>query len=177
MHNRLFTTTYMCFLLVLTILVSCTQEEQPNPPKPNPPPIVDVIEPNVSFDKDGLVVSLNSFRNSAKVDSVSYSLDLQAAAQDHAQDMCANKFLSDIGSNGKGVMERLEGKKYIASAALELVAVNKPSLLHVIEFWKNNQYGFINLTFSEVKEIGLGAVKTTDTKYNTCWVLVLASRL
>ncbi|BDW84606.1 CAP domain-containing protein [Roseicyclus marinus] len=98
---------------------------------------------------------------------LSHSPQLQAAAEEQAQNLNVSNSMGQIGAGGTALSDRLRRAGYTACASAENTATGTPDIRSTIATWMENPDQRANILNPQVTQFGFAG--TGDT-----WVLVLA---
>ena len=108
----------------------------------------------------------------AAVSTVQWNTSLAAAAQFHANDMTVNNFFSHTGSDGLGVVDRVEATGYVWRAVGENIAAGQLDVAAVHQGWVDSQGHCVNIMNSAFTEVGAACVSDPGTDFGNYWVVV-----
>ena len=99
---------------------------------------------------------------------------LTAAAQVHAEDMAANRFLEHEGSDGSSPAERARVAGYMGSSTGENIAHGQDDAAAAVAAWVDSDGHCANLMNGQFDELGVGvATSATGEPY---WVQLFGAR-
>ena len=108
----------------------------------------------------------------AAVSTIQWNNSLAAAAQFHANDMTVNNFFSHTGSDGLGVVDRVEATGYVWRAVGENIAAGQLDVAEVHQGWVDSQGHCVNIMNSAFTEVGAACVSDPGTDFGNYWVVV-----
>lgn len=108
----------------------------------------------------------------AVVPALSWSCQLDTAANRHARDMVSNNFFSHTGSDGSSMSERITAAGYSWSAAAENIAAGQSSVSTVMSGWLASEGHCRNIMSSANTQLGaaLATAEPGTTNYGRYWV-------
>lgn len=129
----------------------------------------------VGYD-DEVFLRVNQVRQSAGLHPLARNRALDLAAQVHAEDMARNNFMSHRGSNGSSPAARIRAAGYPWITWAENVAVGYATPAAVMNAWMNSPGHRRNLLSASVREIGIGVVRGSGTRWGTFWCQTFGTR-
>jgi uncharacterized protein YkwD len=120
----------------------------------------------VEIDKIQLL-NLHNDARSGKAMALSMQIELDDAAQDHADWMAKNDKLSHQGENRSQVWDRIQ-KKFTTCG--ENIAAGQPTPEAVVRSWINSPPHYRNMIDKDYKYVGFGIAKARDGTYYWCAV-------
>ena len=121
---------------------------------------------NTAFAND-LLGRLNVFRDQNKLPPVSWNAQLAAAAQRHSQDMAKTGNVSDTGSDGSTLEQRVRAAGYTGGVGEEAIYGGPGVVNDVWYYWTSNRrYANMFLT-PEYTAVGIAVVNVADRYYYT----------
>ncbi|PRY94559.1 uncharacterized protein YkwD [Hasllibacter halocynthiae] len=111
----------------------------------------------------------NANRRAAGLPAMRVDPALGRAAQRHARDMVARVGLSHRGSDGSGVMQRIQAEGYGACYAAENIAIGPWNGQEVAEAWLRSAGHRTNAMARLSRDVGIAQL-------GRAWVMVFASR-
>lgn len=113
--------------------------------------------------------ALNDYRQSQGRSPLTYSTELESAAQAHAADMARAGFFDHTGSDGSDVATRVSRQGYGWCVVAENIAKGQQSLSEVMRAWAGSEGHNRNMLSREVTEFAL------IQEREHIWVMVLAA--
>lgn len=120
------------------------------------------------LDRDVARSSINALRADRGVPGLSYSLQLEAAARAHAEDMAQAGFFSHTGSDGSNLGERVRNTGYRWCNVAENIAKGQRDLKQVMQSWQASRGHRKNMLNRKMTEFALYQAP------GHIWVMVLA---
>ncbi len=136
-------------------------------PSPQAPSSVSALEKEV-FEL------VNKERAANGLNSLTWADDLAAVARAHSQDMIDNNYFSHTNLNGESPFDRLHNAGISYTTAAENIAYGQKTPEAVMNAWMNSSGHRANILNSRVKELGVGAAKTSNGAIY--WTQVFAAR-
>lgn len=128
--------------------------------------------------KAEMLAGVNRLRAEAGVAPLVENPRLDAAAQDHAEDMLARGYYDHKSPEGKQVGDRLNAEGYSWRLAAENLAAGHFTVDSVLEAWMQSSGHRANLLRSNVTDFGFGlAVGPFDSRHRVLWVQTFAAPL
>lgn len=133
--------------------------------------------------KESMLKAINQARSEGRscgetyyeaVSPLGWNSKLTAAAQVHAEDMADYNFFSHTGSDGLGVVERVETEGYAWSAVGENIYAGSPTSAEAVSAWLDSPGHCANIMSTDFSELGAACVEATDSDYSYYWTQVLA---
>jgi uncharacterized protein YkwD len=109
------------------------------------------------------------------VAQLSWSCQLQNAAQAHSSDMAKNNFFSHTGSDGLSVSDRVTASGYSWRSVGENIAAGQTTITRVMTGWLDSPGHCRNIMSSSFTEFGSALVTNTVSDYSLYWTQVFAS--
>jgi uncharacterized protein YkwD len=128
----------------------------------------------LSADLQQVVDLINEQRELQGLARLSVHPQLVAAAQAHSDDMAANNFFSNTGSDGSDPKTRINRAGYIASLSIENIAAGYATPLEVVASWMNDDGQRANLLNPDARDIGPGYAANPTSQYGRYWTIVYA---
>lgn len=107
------------------------------------------------------------------VESLAWSCKLEAAAENHSQDMAENEYFSHTGPDGVGIQQRIENQGYVWQAVGENIAAGQTSASAVVEGWLESPGHCRNIMSDAFTEMGMAEASNSETRYSTYWTQAL----
>jgi len=125
-----------------------------------------------------MLAGVNRLRAEAGVAPLVENAKLDAAAQEHAEDMLARNYYDHKSPEGKQVGDRLSAEGYSWRLAAENLAAGHVTVASVLDAWMQSSGHRANLLRPNVKDFGFGlAVGPFDSRYRVLWVQTFAAPL
>jgi uncharacterized protein YkwD len=128
----------------------------------------------LSADLQQIVDLVNEQRSIRGIAPLSVSAQLVAAAQAHSDDMAANNFFSDTGSDGSDPKTRINRSGYIASGWAENIGAGYSQPFDVVQSWFDDPASQANLLNAAMRDIGVGYAANPSSQYGRYWTIVYA---
>lgn len=109
------------------------------------------------------------------VAELSWSCQLQNAAQYHSEDMEKNNFFSHSGSDGLSVGDRVTASGYLWRSVGENIAAGQTTITQVMTGWLNSPGHCRNIMAAGSTEFGSAVVMSASADYSHYWTQVFAS--
>ncbi|HEV7667893.1 MAG TPA: CAP domain-containing protein [Thermoanaerobaculia bacterium] len=118
-----------------------------------------------------MLAGVNRLRAKAGLAPLAEDPRLDAAAQEHAEDMLARDYYAHESPEGKDVGDRLRAEGYTWHLAAENIAAGHVSVESALEAWMQGSGHRANLLRKNVTDFGFGlAVGPFDNRYKVFWV-------
>ncbi len=119
-----------------------------------------------------MLAQVNALRRKAGASPLKMNLDLQQAAQAHAQGMLARGFFAHKSPSGTTVRERARKAGYEWWTIGENIAEGQTSVKEVVTTWMGSPGHRKNILNPDFRELGVGLVlgKTRSGEYRVIWV-------
>lgn len=121
----------------------------------------------------------NDFRAQNGLSALKLNVELNAAAQNHSEDMANQDYFSHTGKNGSQPWDRAKVVGYEALAMGENIAAGQSTPEAVVEGWKNSSGHRANMLNAKYTELGVGyfylANDVGSVNYNTYWTQLFGS--
>lgn len=128
--------------------------------------------------KAEMLAGVNRLRAEAGVAPLIENSRLDAAAQEHAEDMMARGYYDHKSPEGKQVGDRLAAEGYSWRLAAENLAAGHVTVESVLDAWMQSSGHRANLLRPNVTDFGFGlAVGSFDSRYRVLWVQTFAAPL
>ncbi|HXU32468.1 MAG TPA: CAP domain-containing protein [Thermoanaerobaculia bacterium] len=125
-----------------------------------------------------MLAGVNRLRAEAGVPPLVENDRLDAAAQDHAEDMLSRGYYDHKSPEGKQVGDRLAAEGYSWRLAAENLAAGHVTVASVLDAWMQSSGHRANLLRPNVTDFGFGlAVGPFDSRYRVLWVQTFAAPL
>lgn len=125
-----------------------------------------------------MIAGVNRLRAEAGVPPLVENARLDAAAQDHAEDMMSRNYYDHRSPEGKDVGDRLKAEGYSWRLAAENLAAGHVTVDSVLDAWMQSSGHRANLLRPNVTDFGFGlAVGPFDSRYRVFWVQTFAAPL
>ncbi|HYF63487.1 MAG TPA: CAP domain-containing protein, partial [Herpetosiphonaceae bacterium] len=161
------------------------------PASPTAPPVIEpptaappVIEPPTAIpaptdvplpaEVREIIELVNEQRAIRGVAPLNVSAELVAAAQSHSEDMAANDFLSDTGSDGAGPDARIRRAGYIFSAWAEHIAGGFSEPFDVVQSWVGDPSRLETMIGADMRDVGVGYAANANSQYGRYWTILYA---
>jgi uncharacterized protein YkwD len=144
----------------------------PTAAPPTEPPAATTVP--LSADLQQIVDLVNEQRSIRGIAPLSVSAQLVAAAQSHSDDMAANNFFSDIGSDGSDPKTRINRNGYIASGWVENIGAGYSQPFDVVQSWFDDPASQDNLLNASMRDVGVGYAANPSSQYGRYWTIVYA---
>ncbi len=123
-----------------------------------------------------MIAGVNRLRSEAGAAPLTENPKLDAAAQEHAEDMLARGYYDHESPEGKKVGDRLTAEGYAWRLAAENLAAGHVTVDSVLDAWMQSSGHRANLLRPNVTDFGFGlAVGPFDNRYRVLWVQTFAS--
>ena len=109
----------------------------------------------------------------AEVKPLAWNCKLEAAAEQHSQDMAENDYFSHSASDGAGIEQRVNSQSYVWQAVGENIAAGHSSASAAVEGWLESPGHCANIMNSAFTEMGMAKADNTDSRYTTYWTQTL----
>ncbi len=129
-----------------------------------------------SLDVYAALESINTYRRSKGLKSVTLDASLTEAARSHSRDLAKWDRISHYGSDGSNPLDRVRRSGYRARIAAENVGTGQSTFREVLKGWKRSPGDDRNLLLKDAQHIGIALVKDRKTEFKTFWTLVVAAR-
>jgi uncharacterized protein YkwD len=126
-----------------------------DPPPPVPLPSAHQVTLNA------MLVAINEIRVAAGLSTYEWNDLMTVAAQQHSDDMAANRTMSHTGSDGSNVGDRLERVGFAASAWAENVAAGFVDPVAVVRAWMTSS-GHRRHLLGDFRFVGVGVATSDD---------------
>jgi uncharacterized protein YkwD len=136
-----------------------------DPPQESPQEAIPA--PDLEDLRDQIVAAHNRIRADGKLNKLSVSKKLQAAAQAHALDMAQHRKMSHKGSRGSTLTDRIKAQDYRYRRAGENVAAGRFSVERLMKGWMDSPPHKKNILGS-FSQIGVGCAIDEDGKRYWC---------
>ena len=123
--------------------------------------------PDLEELRDQIVEAHNRIRSDEKLNKLSVSKKLNAAAQAHAQDMAAHRKMSHRGSRGSTLTDRIKARAYRYRRAGENVAAGRLTVARLMKGWMDSPHHKRNI-LGGFSQIGVGCAIDEDGKRYWC---------
>lgn len=120
---------------------------------------------------EALLALTNQLRTNNDLSVLTYSAQLQAAAQSYAEILAAGAKLDHIGPEGDTVFDRVKATGYMGKKIGENLAGGQSQATTVIENWENSPTHRVNLLSAQFSQVGLGYAEGEGT-FGKYWVQV-----
>ncbi|TYZ66424.1 hypothetical protein PybrP1_010305 [[Pythium] brassicae (nom. inval.)] len=115
-----------------------------------------------------MLIAVNAERAAAGRPPLCINKKLQAAAQQHSDDMANNNFMSHTGSNGSTMSNRITAQDFGWSAIAENVAAGQVDVASVVKSWMSSDGHKANI-LGDYKFFGMGYAFCTSSTYKHYW--------
>jgi uncharacterized protein YkwD len=118
-----------------------------------------------------MLAGVNRLRAKAGLAPLVEDSRLDAAAQEHAEDMLARDYYGHKSPEGKEVGDRLRAEGYVWQLAAENIAAGHMSVESVLDAWMDSSGHRANLLRKNVTDFGFGlAIGPYNSRYRVFWV-------
>ncbi len=125
-----------------------------------------------------MLAGVNRLRKAAGVQPLSEDARLDAAAQEHAEDMSSRGYYDHQSPEGKNVGDRLHAEGYVWRLAAENLAAGHFTVESALDAWMKSSGHRANLLHKDVTDFGFGiAVGPMESKYRVLWVQTFGAPL
>ena len=131
------------------------------------PPQEAIPAPDLQDLRDRIVAAHNRIRADGKLNKLSVSKKLQAAAQAHALDMADHRKMSHRGSRGSTLTDRIKAQDYRYRRAGENVAAGRFTVERLMKGWMDSPPHKRNI-LGGFSQIGVGCAIDEDGKRYWC---------
>ncbi len=114
-----------------------------------------------------LLQRLNELRAQNKLQPVSWNAQLAAAAQRHSQDMAKTGYVSDTGSDGSTLAQRVQAAGYTGGVGEEAIFGGRATVDDAWHFWISDRSHANILLKPEYTVVGIAVVNVADRYYYT----------
>lgn len=121
--------------------------------------------------RDGMLAAVNQARREAGLEPLAFDDRLNAAAQEHAQDMLARAYYSHWSPDGSSPRTRALAAGYPSRAVAENIAAGELTVAGVMTGWLNSSGHRRNILEGSFRHFGVGlAVGRFEDRYRLLWV-------
>ncbi len=157
---------YTIVVALTALLLGCAsaaiRSDPPREPSQKARPAPDLDE-----HRDRIVEAHNRIRADERLNKLSVSKKLQAAAQAHALDMAEHRKMTHVGSRGSTMTDRIKAQAYRYRRAGENVAVGRFSIERLMKGWMDSSHHKRNI-LGGFSQIGVGCAIDEDGKRYWC---------
>ena len=120
--------------------------------------------------------SVNKLRSDKGLSPLVLCKPLSSSAQNYAQVMADQNFLSHKGKDGSTPGDRMENSGYkwkksiTGSMVAENIAAGQKSVNQVMSAWKKSKGHYKNIVEKRFTHVGFGLARNQGSKYETYWV-------
>lgn len=107
------------------------------------------------------------------VESLTWSCELEAAAELHSKDMAKNNYFSHTNPDGVGIQQRISKQGYVWQAVGENIAAGHTSASTVVNGWLESPGHCRNIMNSAFTEMGMAKANEPESRYSTYWTQTL----
>ena len=107
------------------------------------------------------------------VESLTWSCELEAAAELHSQDMAKNDYFSHTAQDGSGIEQRVSNQDYSWQAVGENIAAGHTSVSAVVSGWLSSPGHCQNIMNDAFTEMGMAKANDSESRYSTYWTQTL----
>ena len=123
-----------------------------------------------------MLKSVNELRTDKGLSSLILCKPLASSAQNYAQAMAGQNFLSHTGKDGSTPGDRMQNSGYkwkkstTGSMVAENIAAGQKSVDQVMSGWKKSKGHYKNIVGKKFTHVGFGQARNQASKYETYWV-------
>jgi uncharacterized protein YkwD len=110
------------------------------------------------------------------VEPLTWSCELEAAAELHSQDMAENDYFSHTDPNGVGIQQRVSNQGYVWQAVGENIAAGHTSVSAVVKGWLESPGHCRNIMSDAFTEMGMAKANDSESRYSTYWTQTLGKQ-
>lgn len=169
-------------LLLPLLLAACGPDA--SAPAPGSAPTPPAPTPGGTF--AGRVLALtNAARAQARIcgtdayaatTPLTYSAQLEQAAQAHAADMAARNYFSHTSPEGGTAADRVTATGYVWQQVAENIAAGHPTPEEVVAGWLRSPGHCANIMAPGLKDLGVGYAYAAGSRYGHYWVQNFSTR-